>query len=55
MWGRDDRASPLETGLIPMRIIPNCEFHVFPNCGHWAMIECKQQFESLVSSFLTRG
>lgn len=51
-WGRDDRVSPLDICLIPMRLIPNCELHVFPNCGHWAMIECKTQFEALVMSFL---
>ena len=53
-WGRDDRVSPLDIGLIPMRIIPNCELHIFPNCGHWAMIERKNEFESLVLSFLMR-
>ena len=53
-WGRDDRVSPMDISLIPMRIIPNGELHVFPNCGHWSMIECKHQFESLVISFLTR-
>lgn len=54
-WGRDDRVSPMDIGLIPMRIIPNAELHVFPNCGHWAMIECRHQFETLVLSFLTRS
>ena len=34
--------------LIPMRTIPNAELHVFPNCGHWAMIEAKDAFESTV-------
>ncbi len=52
-WGRDDRVSPLDIALIPMRLIPNCEMHIFPNCGHWAMIERKDEFESLVSGFLT--
>ena len=51
-WGRDDRVSPMDISLIPMRLIPNCELHVFPNCGHWAMIECKDQFEALVMSFI---
>lgn len=51
-WGRDDRVSPLDIALLPMRLIPNCELHVFPNCGHWAMIECKQQFEAVVMAFL---
>jgi pimeloyl-ACP methyl ester carboxylesterase len=54
-WGRDDRVSPLDMALIPMRTIPNAEFHVFPNCGHWVMIEQKQAFESTVLSFLQRG
>lgn len=53
-WGRDDRVSPLDMALIPMRTIPNAELHVFPNCGHWAMIEAKEAFEQTVLGFLTR-
>jgi len=45
-WGRDDRVSPLDMSLIPMRTIPDAELHVFPNCGHWVMIEQKQAFEA---------
>ncbi|MFN8101430.1 MAG: alpha/beta fold hydrolase [Mycobacterium sp.] len=54
-WGRDDRVSPLDMALIPMRTIPNAELHVFPNCGHWAMIEAKAAFEATVLAFLTRA
>ncbi len=53
-WGRDDRVSPLDMALIPMRTIPNAELHVFPNCGHWAMIEAKTAFEDTVLGFLLR-
>jgi pimeloyl-ACP methyl ester carboxylesterase len=53
-WGRDDRVSPLDMALIPMRTIPNAELHVFPRCGHWAMIEAKDAFESVVTAFLRR-
>ncbi len=53
-WGRDDRVSPLDMAIIPMRTIPNAELHVFPNCGHWAMIEAKAAFESTVLAFLSR-
>ena len=53
-WGRDDRVTPMDIGLLPMRIIPDAELHVFPRCGHWAMIEKKHAFETLVMSFLTR-
>lgn len=52
-WGRDDRVSPVDISLLPMRLIPDCELHIFPNCGHWAMIECKDKFESLVMGFLS--
>jgi len=53
-WGLDDRVSPLDMALIPMRTIPNAELHVFPNCGHWTMIEAKEAFESAVLAFLLR-
>ncbi len=53
-WGRDDRVSPLDMALIPMRTIPEVELHVFPNCGHWAMIEAKEAWEATVLAFLTR-
>jgi 2-hydroxy-6-oxonona-2,4-dienedioate hydrolase len=53
-WGRDDRVNPLDSALMPMRLIPKCELHVFPNCGHWVMIEQKHAFETLVRAFLQR-
>ncbi|TFV64313.1 alpha/beta fold hydrolase [Geodermatophilus sp. DF01-2] len=53
-WGRDDRVSPMDMALLPMRTIPDVELHVFPNCGHWAMIEAKEAWEATVLAFLTR-
>ena len=53
-WGRDDRVTPLDSSILPMRTIPQAELHVFPNCGHWVMIEAKQAWESAVLAFLTR-
>ena len=53
-WGRDDRVSPLDGMLVPLRTIPDVEVHIFPNCGHWAMIEQKDAFESTVLAFLRR-
>ncbi len=53
-WGRDDRVSPMDMALVPMRTIPDVELHVFPNCGHWAMIEQKDAWESAVLAFLLR-
>jgi 2-hydroxy-6-oxonona-2,4-dienedioate hydrolase len=53
-WGRDDRVTPLDGAIAPLRLIPRCELHVFPDCGHWAMIERKEEFESVVLSYLLR-
>ena len=53
-WGRDDRVSPVDMALLPMRTIPRAELRVFPNCGHWVMIEQKRAWESAVLAFLTR-
>ena len=53
-WGRDDRVTPLDGLLLPLRVIRNCEVHVFPDCGHWAMIERKAEFERVVLEFLQR-
>lgn len=54
-WGRDDRVSPVDWAILPMRLIPKCELHVFYDCGHWAMIERKKEFESVVLAFLQRA
>ena len=53
-WGRDDRVSPVDMAITAMRLIPHAELHVFPNCGHWVMIEQKAAWESAVLSFLTQ-
>uniref|UniRef100_UPI000524CF2C alpha/beta fold hydrolase n=1 Tax=Streptomyces xiaopingdaonensis TaxID=1565415 RepID=UPI000524CF2C len=53
-WGRDDRVSPVDMAVLPMRTLPRGELHVFPDCGHWVMIEQKEAFESAVLSFLDR-
>ncbi|TMR03120.1 alpha/beta fold hydrolase [Actinomadura soli] len=52
-WGRDDRVSPVDMALLPMRTIPDVQVTVFPNCGHWVMIEQKSAWESAVLAFLT--
>jgi 4,5:9,10-diseco-3-hydroxy-5,9,17-trioxoandrosta-1(10),2-diene-4-oate hydrolase len=54
-YGRDDRVTPLETALHPLRAIRNAELHVFGNCGHWAMQERQEDFERVVLEFLSRA
>lgn len=53
-WGRDDRVTPLDNVLLPLRVVRNCEVHVFPDCGHWVMIERRAEFERVVLEFLRR-
>ncbi|MFD2470353.1 alpha/beta fold hydrolase [Amycolatopsis silviterrae] len=53
-WGRDDRVSPVDMALLPMRTLPRGEVHIFPNCGHWVMIEQKAAWEATVLAFLGR-
>lgn len=54
-WGRDDRVSPVDMAVFPMREVPDIEVHIFPNCGHWAMLEARAAFESTVTAFLLRA
>lgn len=54
-WGRDDRVSPPDMALTPLRLIPDAELHIFGNCGHWVMIEAKEAFEATVTAFLARN
>jgi len=51
-WGQDDRVSQMDRAFIPMRIIPDCQVHLFPRCGHWVMIEAKAEFEAITMAFL---
>lgn len=52
IWGRDDRFSPLDFGLLLLWRIPDAQLHVFPQCGHWVQYEKADQFNALVLDFL---
>lgn len=52
-WGREDRVLPLDGALFMTRYIRDARLHVFPNCGHWAQVEHRVEFERLVGDFLT--
>jgi pimeloyl-ACP methyl ester carboxylesterase len=54
-WGREDRVSPLDMSLIALSSIRDCELHVLPRCGHWAMIEAREQWLGVVTEFLSRN
>lgn len=53
-WGLDDRQCPPDMPLVPLRLAPDAELHIFPNCGHWVMVEAKDAFERVALEFLLR-
>ena len=54
-WGREDRTQPLDGAFVGFRLLPNARLHVFPKCGHWAMVEQRDEFERLTTDFLLAG
>lgn len=53
-WGRDDRMLPPDGAFFALRRMPKADLHIFGECGHWAQVERKHDFESLVTAYLTR-
>jgi 4,5:9,10-diseco-3-hydroxy-5,9,17-trioxoandrosta-1(10),2-diene-4-oate hydrolase len=53
-WGREDRVNPLDGALAALKLIPDAQLHVFPNCGHWAQIEAAEEFAEIATHFLAR-
>ncbi len=52
VWGREDRLSPIDFGLNLLARIPDAQFHMFGQCGHWGQHERSLEFNQLVSEFL---
>ncbi len=50
-WGREDRVQPLDGAFVGFRLLENARLHVFPKCGHWAMVERRAEFEQLTTDF----
>jgi pimeloyl-ACP methyl ester carboxylesterase len=52
LWGRDDRACPVESGMEIMKECDNARFIVFSQCGHWVQYEKAKLFNKLCLDFL---
>lgn len=52
IWGREDRVNPLDGALVALKTIPRAQLHVFGRCGHWAQLECFDQFNRIATDFL---
>jgi len=50
--GRDDRVVPKELAWRFAELLENSWLHLIPHCGHWAMVEHRQEFVRLVELFI---
>ena len=55
LHGREDRVIPVEMGLKLGRAMPNAEFHMFGQCGHWVQAERYDAFVALARRHLSAG
>lgn len=55
VWGREDRVNPLDGALVALKTIPRAQLHVFGRCGHWAQLECFDEFNRIATEFLAEG
>ena len=51
VWGLQDKVNPVQ-GLEPFKVMPNADYLLLTNCGHWAQWEHAQRFNDVVTSFL---
>ncbi|HZM34060.1 MAG TPA: alpha/beta fold hydrolase [Burkholderiales bacterium] len=52
VWGIEDRFAPIEGGLAQLKRLKDARLHVFAQCGHWAQVEKRREFDRLVLDFL---
>lgn len=52
MHGREDKVIPVELGIRLATAMPDCEFHMFGECGHWVQVERRAAFLELAIGHL---
>lgn len=55
VWGREDRIIPVSHAYKAARVLPHCELHVIPHCGHWPQMERPAEFNRLVLDAINGG
>lgn len=53
--GHFDRFVPLQSSLYALDYLPNAELRVFKKCGHWAMIEQREEFLHATKHFFLKN
>jgi 2-hydroxy-6-oxonona-2,4-dienedioate hydrolase len=54
IWGNNDIITPPFVGKEFQRLIPNSELYFIDKCGHAPMMEVPQEFNEILSAFLTK-
>lgn len=52
LWGREDRVTPVEYGERLSLELPHAELRVYPQCGHFPMIEARNPSNDDLVAFL---
>jgi pimeloyl-ACP methyl ester carboxylesterase len=53
VWGKFDRIIPVKHAYSAAEKLPNCQLHIFSECGHHPYLEYPEQFDRLVLAFLS--
>ena len=51
--GTQDRVIPVSRTWELLGVLPHADAHIFSQCGHWSQVERADDFNALVSRFLT--
>jgi pimeloyl-ACP methyl ester carboxylesterase len=55
IWGAQDRVHPATHAHQTVKRLPHARVHIFDPCGHMPHIECTEEFNTLVTDFLSNG
>ncbi len=54
VWGNNDNITPAFVGEEFKKHVPHAELHIIDECGHAAMMEKPEEFNTILHNFLTR-
>jgi pimeloyl-ACP methyl ester carboxylesterase len=55
VWGNNDIITPPFVGEEFKKLIPNSELHFIDKCGHAPMMEVPQEFNTILTNFLSKN
>lgn len=53
LWGTADKVNRPSGGPTLQKLLPNCDLYLFSKTGHWVQWERAEEFNAVVSSYLT--